>query len=115
MVNFTETASFNESDVRITFLELDGKGGTVGGADRNYSLGVGSVYLDSEEEWVVRGENEEGDVDLESVVMHMIGHLLGLGHSSVEEAVMYPIVLPEKKTELSYDDLQRIHQIYHVK
>ncbi|TKY69785.1 Metalloendoproteinase 5-MMP [Spatholobus suberectus] len=115
LLNFTETTSFNASDIRIAFVAFDGEGGVVGGADTNYSLRVGGIYLDSEEEWVVRGESEEGDVDLEYVVMHMVGHVLGLGHSSVEEAVMYPIVWPEKKTELAYDDLQRIHQIYGLK
>lgn len=113
-LKFTETTSFNISDVEVAFVAFDGRGGTVGGVEINYSEGVGSVYLDSEEEWVVRGETEEGDVDLETVVMHMVGHVLGLGHSSVEEAVMYPIVVKEKKTELAYDDLQRIYQIYGV-
>jgi len=97
--------------VKIAFVVFDGRGGAVGIADTDYSEHVGNVYLDSEEEWVVRGENEDGDVDLESVVMHVVGHVLGLGHSSVEEAVMYPIMLKEK-TEFALDDLQRIHQIY---
>ncbi|CAJ1931587.1 unnamed protein product [Sphenostylis stenocarpa] len=113
-LKFTETTSFNGSDVRIAFVAFDGRGGTVGGAATDYSLGVESVYLDSEEEWVVRGESDEGDVDLEFVMMHVVGHVLVLGHSSVEEAVMYPVVLKEKKTELVFNDLQRIHQIYDV-
>jgi len=112
-LKFTETALLNGSDVKIAFVVFDGRGGAVGVADTDYSEHVGSVYLDSEEEWVVRGENEDGDVDLESVVMHMVGHVLGLGHSSVEEAVMYPIVL-EEKIDFALDDLRRIHQIYGV-
>jgi len=111
-LKFTESTTwFNGSDVKIAFVVFDGRGGAVGIADTDYSEHVGNVYLDSEEEWVVRGENEDGDVDLESVVMHVVGHVLGLGHSSVEEAVMYPIMLKEK-TEFALDDLQRIHQIY---
>ncbi|KAK7307185.1 hypothetical protein VNO77_40015 [Canavalia gladiata] len=113
-LNFSETTSFNASDIKILFVTFDGKGGTVGGADTNYSSHVGDIYLDSEEEWVLPSENlsEDGDVDLESVAMHQIGHILGLGHSSVVEAVMYPNVLTVKKTELAYDDLQRTQQIY---
>jgi len=116
-LNFFETTSFNRSDIRIAFLTLDGKGGTVGGSYINNSVNVGSVYLDADEQWVLPSENvvEEDDVDLESVVMHQVGHLLGLGHSSVEEAIMYPIVLQEKKIELvNVDDLQRIQEIYGV-
>ncbi|MCH80651.1 metalloendoproteinase 1-like [Trifolium medium] len=101
----------------LTFLTLDGKGGTVGGGYINNSVNVGSIYLDAEEQWVLSNEDivEDDDVDLESVVMHQIGHLLGLKHSFVKEAIMYPIVLQEKKIELvNVDDLQRIRKIYGV-
>ncbi|KAK7367946.1 hypothetical protein VNO80_09966 [Phaseolus coccineus] len=101
-LKFTETTRFNGSDVKIAFVVFDGKGGAKGVTDTDYSQHVGNVYLDSGEEWVVLGENDDGDVDLESVVMHLVGHVLGLGHSSVEEA------------EFALDDLQRIHQIYGV-
>ncbi|GAU39740.1 hypothetical protein TSUD_219840 [Trifolium subterraneum] len=117
-LEFTETTSFNGSDIHIAFLTLDGKGGTVGGGYINNSVNVGSIYLNADEQWMLSNENviDDDDVDLESVVMHQIGHLLGLGHSYVKEAIMYPIVLPEKKIKLvNVDDLQRIQQIYGVK
>ncbi|GAU41488.1 hypothetical protein TSUD_239640 [Trifolium subterraneum] len=89
----------------------------VGGGYINNSVNVGSIYLDAEEQWVLSNVDvvEEDDVNLESVVMHQIDHLLGLGDSSVEGAIMYPIVLPKKKIELANDDdLQIIQQIYGV-
>ncbi|XP_058777042.1 metalloendoproteinase 2-MMP-like [Vicia villosa] len=116
-LDFVETVSFNGSDIRIAFVTMDGKGGMVGGGYVNNSVHVGSIYLDAEENWVVSSKSaiDEDDVDLESFVMHQIGHLLGLGHSSVEESIMYPIVLPKKKIELvNDDDLQKIQQIYGV-
>lgn len=52
-------------------------------------------------------------MDLESVVVHEIGHLLGLGHSSVEEAVMFPTISSrKKKVVLARDDIEGIQFLY---
>jgi hypothetical protein len=117
-LKFKEAKTFNDSDINIVFVTIDGIGGFVGGVDSNYSSHIGTIYLDSDEQWILPSDNfnENGDVDLESVVMHQVGHVLGLEHSSVEEAIMYPIVLQEKKIKLvNQDDLQKISAIYHVK
>jgi hypothetical protein len=118
-LKFKEAKTFNDSNIKIVFVTIDGKGGFVGGADSNYSSPIGTIYLDYEERWILPSENfnENGDVDLESVVMHQVGHVLGLEHSSVEESIMYPIVLKEKKIKLvnDDDDLQKIGEIYNVK
>lgn len=118
-LNFTETLKFNESDIPIAFLKFDGEGGMVGGAYISNSHHLGIMFFDFKEKWVLSSKGvviKEGDVDLESFVMHQIGHILGLEHSSVEEAVMYPIVLPKQKVELvNDDDLKKIQKIYGVK
>jgi matrix metalloproteinase-20 (enamelysin) len=47
------------------------------------------------------------------VVVHEIGHLLGLGHASVEEAVMHPSLKPgKKKLDLTIDDIQGVQALY---
>ncbi|CAJ2662818.1 unnamed protein product [Trifolium pratense] len=116
-LKFKEAKTYNDSDINIVFVTIDGKGGFVGGADSNYSSHIGTIYLDSDEQWILSSDNfNDGDEDLESVVMHQVGHVLGLEHSSVEEAIMYPIVLQEKKIKLvNDDDLQKISEIYKVK
>lgn len=133
-LNFTETESVNGSDVRILLLSFSGDGskkGVVGGTWWDNTTTGWDVVLGSDEKWVLPGESNniinnstntntnttslEGDeLDLESVVMHQIGHVLGLNHSTIEEAVMYPFVDPvrRRKVDLDEDDLKKIREVY---
>ncbi|KAK4263270.1 hypothetical protein QN277_028706 [Acacia crassicarpa] len=118
-LNFTETTSFNESDIQIMFLSLDGNLGVVGGAWLDNTTRNWDVVLDSSEKWVWRSDNttESDEMDMESVVMHQIGHVLGLNHSAVEEAVMYPFISPSNKRKVDFanDDLEKIRKLYSEK
>ncbi|XP_054824724.1 metalloendoproteinase 2-MMP-like [Prosopis cineraria] len=118
-LNFTETTSFNESDIRIMFLSLDGQLGLVGGGWLDKTTMSWGIVLDVDEKWVLPSQNstESDELDLETVVMHQIGHVLGLSHSAIEEAVMYPFNLASKKRKVDFakDELERIQQFYGAK
>jgi hypothetical protein len=49
--------------------------------------------------------------DLQTVATHEIGHFLGMDHSGVVKAIMFPFA-PALETTLSYDDVAGISQIY---
>ncbi|CBI32079.3 unnamed protein product, partial [Vitis vinifera] len=100
-LTFTESDSYYSADLRIAFYTGD--------------HGDGEAF--DGENWVATGDvttsSISSAIDLESVAVHEIGHLLGLGHSSVEEAIMYPTITSRtKKVELASDDIQGIQELY---
>ncbi|XP_027347142.1 metalloendoproteinase 5-MMP-like [Abrus precatorius] len=121
-LKFRETASYYSADITIGFFSGDhGDGepfdGILGTLAHAFSPTNGRFHLDAAEDWVVAGEVTKSAlptaVDLESVAVHEIGHLLGLGHSSKEEAVMFPTISSrKKKVVLAEDDIQGIQFLY---
>ncbi|EEF50308.1 Metalloendoproteinase 1 precursor, putative [Ricinus communis] len=119
-VSFIEISDYSYADIKIGFYNGDhGDGepfdGILGVLAHSFSPESGKFHLDAAETWAVDFESEKSKVavDLESVAVHEIGHLLGLAHSSVKEAVMYPSLKPrKKKVDLSVDDIQGVQALY---
>ncbi|GER54852.1 matrix metalloproteinase [Striga asiatica] len=124
-LTFAEADSYYGADIRVGFYIGDhGDGepfdGVLGTLAHAFSPPAGRLHLDGDEAWVVDGGYLEPEsaaaaaaVDLESVAVHEIGHLLGLGHSSVEEAIMYPTISTgARRVELAGDDIEGIQELY---
>ncbi|KAL1190598.1 Metalloendoproteinase 4-MMP [Cardamine amara subsp. amara] len=119
-VSFIETEDYVIADIKIGFFTGDhGDGepfdGVLGVLAHTFSPGNGRLHLDKAETWAVDFDEEKSTVavDLESVAVHEIGHVLGLGHSSVKDAAMYPTLKPRsKKVNLNMDDVVGVQSLY---
>jgi hypothetical protein len=87
------------------------------------------IFFNSSFSWSVSGSGEDGRYDLESIAVHEIGHLSGLGHSAIgetslsgggrrvlsAETVMFPFAFRSGTTAgrtLRPDDVAGISDIY---
>jgi len=59
--------------------------------------------------WSIGGSN---GYDVESVILHENGHVVGLGHSEVGDAVMYAYYVEEPRRLLHLDDIDGITFLY---
>jgi hypothetical protein len=88
---------------------FDGRGGVLAHtyypAPPNPEPIAGDMHLDEEEVWRIGA-----DVDLYSVVLHELGHALGLAHSDRPGAVMYPYY--RRLTTLTKEDIEAIQELY---
>lgn len=102
------------ADIEVSFASqssgdtmLDGPGNILAYA---YAPTTGILVFDADEDWsdgAVLGKTDMGTVGL-----HELGHVLGLDHSSDENAVMYPYISQNVRKGLSADDIEGIRALY---
>ncbi|HYZ83086.1 MAG TPA: matrixin family metalloprotease [Bryobacteraceae bacterium] len=66
---------------------------------------AGDLHFDDQEPW-----NIGADIDVFSVVLHELGHALGLGHGDTPGSVMYPYY--QRVNQLTSEDIVSIRRLY---
>ncbi|CAI0455683.1 unnamed protein product [Linum tenue] len=103
-------------DIRVGFYSRDhGDGFPFDGVGRSVAHAFapedGRFHYDADESWGIKNPRA---MDWETVALHEIGHLLGLDHSDVEEAIMFAIIRVGAVKGLNADDIQGIRALYNV-
>ncbi|MCL7041670.1 hypothetical protein MKW94_013722 [Papaver nudicaule] len=71
----------------------------------------GRLHYDADENWGTGPASDE--TDLKWVTVHEIGHILGLRHTSDEQAVMFPTIgQGVAKRQLGSDDIAGVQTLY---
>ncbi len=119
---FREVASSQNPNVLIGWRssrdpDLDMTGGVIAHADFPPDCDIVTntlpkpLHFDDGHLWNTIGTASAFDV--ETVALHEFGHILGLQHSNISSAVMFPtIALGEIKRELTQDDRDGIADLY---
>jgi predicted Zn-dependent protease len=119
-LTFTEVA--NNADIVIRFVggdhgdsfSFDGVGRVLAHAfspPPNGGTLAGDAHFDEDETWTVNIPQPTGGIDLVTVAAHEFGHSLGLNHTSIRGALMFPTFSGPHRF-LATDDIDGIQSIY---
>ncbi|CAF0923697.1 unnamed protein product [Rotaria sordida] len=120
-LRFRQANEMEHPDIEFLFAQgyhedgyqFDGKGSVLAHAFYPEEHLGGDVHYDEDEDWTAYREHEYGLMDLFSVTVHELGHSLGLMHSNIPDAIMFPYYRGYSKSiKLHSDDIAAIRRLY---
>jgi hypothetical protein len=83
-------------------------------SDGTYRITDADIVTNTRYAWASAGESCSSEMYVEGVMVHEVGHLLGLGHSSVGGSTMYPSVsyCNNGPATIEADDRAAINDLY---
>ncbi|KAJ0894359.1 putative matrilysin [Helianthus annuus] len=78
-----------------------------------FSPSDGRFHYNADQSWSIGAR--QNSFDVETVALHEIGHLLGLGHSQFQNAIMWSAISSGAVKGLASDDIQGIKALYGYK
>lgn len=94
--------------------KFDGIGGILGHSDFPRSdNSLIEIHIDSDENWYIGTDDNtpENQTNLYAVLIHEIGHALGIAHSNDRNSIMFAFYSGDK-LELGNDDINAIQSLY---
>ncbi|XP_023771903.1 metalloendoproteinase 1 [Lactuca sativa] len=114
---FSRAGSYQGADLKISFERGDhGDGYPFNGSGEVLAHAFpppdGRLHFDADENWVIGAVKDA--FDLETMALHEIGHLLGLGHSQFQTTIMWSSFSAGVTKGLTSDDIQGLRILYGV-